>query len=488
MGFESLQEMAAAWPPERVAKVTGVPARDLEAAAEILGSTRTLVSTVLQGVYQSWQATAAAVQVNNLHLIRGLIGKPGATVFQMNGQPTAQNTRECGANGEFAAFMNWQNPQHVKILADHWNVEIPDIPHAAPPTHAMQIFRLAEMGSIRMLWIICTNPAVSMPELDRIRRILKQENLFVVVSDAFLTETAALADLVLPAAMWAEKTGTFTNADRTVHISHKAIEPPGEARPDFDILLDFARRMDFRDKAGQPLIKWQSPEEAFEHFKALTRGRPCDYSGLTYAKLSEGSGIQWPCNAEYPAGKERLYEDGVFNTAADYCEIFGHDLMTGAALEPEKYRARDPNGRAIIKAAVFAPLPEAPDDDYPLFLTTGRLVYHWHTRTKTGRAPELQAAAPEAYVELSPADAERYGVGDGELVEVATRRGQVRVPVRVCDIEPGHLFIPFHYGYWDDGQPASAHHRAANELTLTGYDPVSKQPYFKFAAARLRRV
>jgi len=159
--------------------------------------------------------------------------------------------------------------------------------------------------------------------------------------------------------------------------------------------------------------------------------------------------------------------------------------MTGAPLEPEKYRARDPAGRAIIKAADFAPLPEAPDDEYPLFLTTGRLVYHWHTRSKTGRVPELQAAAPDAYVELSEVDAEKYGVAEGDLVEVVTRRGRVQVPVRLCDIEPGHLFIPFHYGDWDraDGQA-----RAANELTLTGYDPVSKQPFFKFAAAHLRRL
>jgi ferredoxin-nitrate reductase len=448
MGFENLQETVAAWPPDRVAQVTGVPAGDLEAAAEILGTAPTLVSTALQGVYQSWQATAAAVQINNLHLIRGMIGKPGATVFQMNGQPTAQNTRECGANGEFVAFMNWQNPQHVKILADHWNVDVHDIPHATPPTHAMQIFRLAEMGSLRMLWIIGTNPAVSMPELERIRKILKQDDLFVVVSDAFLTETGKLADLVLPAALWGEKTGTFTNADRTVHISHKAIEPPGQALPDFEILREFARRMDFRDKDGQPLIKWQTPEEAFDHFKAVTRERPCDYSGLTYAKLSEGSGIQWPCNDKFPEGKERLYDDAEFNTAHDYCETYGHDLLTGAPMTPEQYRARDPGRRAIIKAADFLPLPETPDDEYPLFLTTGRLVYHFHTRTKTGRAPELQQAAPDAYVEMCPADAEKYGVREGELVAVATRRGQVEVPVRLCDIEPGHIFIPFHYGYW----------------------------------------
>lgn len=485
VGFAELERTANKWPPERVQEVTGVPVDKLRAAAEILGTSPSLISTCLQGVYQSFQATAAAVQVNNIHLIRGLLGKPGSSVFQMNGQPTAQNTRECGANGELVAFLNWANPAHVAKLAEHWHVNVEDIPHAKPPTHAMQIFRYAEEGSIRMLWIIGTNPAVSLPDLARIRRILQKEDLFVVVQDAFLTETGQLADVVLPAALWGEKTGCFTNADRTVHISHKAVEPPGEARPDLDIFLDFCARMDFRDRDDAPLIKWTEPEGAFNHFKELTRGRPCDYSGLSYARLSEGSGIQWPCNDENPNGKERLYTDGVFNTSVDYCEIYGHDLITGAAIEPEKYRAHDPKGKAFIKAADYVPPSEMPDAQYPLLLTTGRLVYHFHTRTKTGRTPELQAAAPEVFVQLSMQDAAEHNIVDGDMVEIETRRGHVRAAARVGDIEIGHVFLPFHYGYWDDG---TGHARAANELTLTEYDPVSKQPHFKYAAARIKKV
>ncbi|HST03344.1 MAG TPA: molybdopterin-dependent oxidoreductase, partial [Chloroflexia bacterium] len=202
VGYDKLVETVAKYNPEVVEQITGIPAAQLRAAAEILGTTPTLISTVLQGVYQSNQATAAAVQVNNLHIIRGMIGKPGAALFQMNGQPTAQNTRECGANGEMVAFRNWNNEEHMKDLARIWNVEPEQIPHATPPTHAMQIFRYAEAGSIRMLWIICTNPAVSLPELRRIRSILDKDDLFVVVQDAFLTETAQLADVVLPAAIW----------------------------------------------------------------------------------------------------------------------------------------------------------------------------------------------------------------------------------------------------------------------------------------------
>ena len=225
-----------------------------------------------------------------------MIGKPGSGILQMNGQPTAQNTRETGCNGDLPGFRNWQNEAHVAELAQLWNVEPLQIPHWGPPTHAMEIFRYAEQGSIEFLWVIGTNPAVSLPELRRIRSILSQEGLFLVVSDAFLSETARLADVVLPAAIWGEKTGTFTNTDRTVHLSEQAVEPPGEARSDMEIFLDYARRLDLRDKDGQPLVKWSTPEECFEAWKECTRGRPCDYTGLSYEKLRGGSGIQWPCN------------------------------------------------------------------------------------------------------------------------------------------------------------------------------------------------
>ena len=484
IGFEKLKEIVSHWSPERVEALTGVPAGKLREAAQILGTAKTLVSTVLQGVYQSMQATAAAVQVNNLHLIRGLIGHPGSGIYQMNGQPTAQNTRECGADGDLPAFRNWGNKEHVEQLARLWNIDSDIIPHWSPPTHAMQIWRYAEKGSINMLWISGTNPAVSLPQLERVRSILQQENLFVVVQDAFMTETTKYADVVLPAAIWGEKTGTFTNVDRTVHISHKAIDPPGEAKPDFEIFLDYARRMDFRDKDGGPLIKWKTPEECFEAWKECTRGRPCDYTGMSYAKLSEGSGIQWPCNEQYPDGKHHLYEDGVFNTNVDYCETYGHDLVTGAAVTQEEYKAKDPKGKAFLKGVDYEPPHEEPDEEYPLWLTTGRLVYHFHTRTKTGRSRQLNEAAPDAFVQVSDEDAAHYGLKTGDMVEVASRRGTVTEPVLVGDIEPGLVFIPFHYGYWDE----PGRKRAANELTITEWDAVSKQPHYKYAAVRIRKI
>jgi anaerobic selenocysteine-containing dehydrogenase len=488
-GFEQLAKRVEPCTPEWAARICDVDAGLVRAAAEIVGTSERLLSTVLQGFYQSPQATASSCQVNNIHLLRGMLGRPGAGLYQMNGQPTAQNTRETGADGDLPGFRNWENIEHIRELARLWNVDEMTIPHWAPPTHAMQIWRLAEQGSIELLWISATNPAVSLPDLRRVRAVLAQPELFVVVQDLFLTETAMLADVVLPAAAQGEKTGTFTNVDRTVHLSARAIDPPGEARSDLDIFLDYARRMDFRDRDGAPLVKWHDAESAFEAWKECSRGRPCDYSGMTYDQLRAHNGIQWPCTQDASSGTERLYTDGRFNTDPDYCETFGHDFATGAELGEQAYRAKQPEGRALLHAVEYEPGPETPDEEFPMLLTTGRVVYHFHTRTKTGRTRELQDAAPDVWVELHAADAEAAGIADGEAVLVESRRGRLLAPARVGVVRRGVVFVPFHYGYWDLGAPApDGRPRAANELTRTTWDPVSKQPLFKVAAVRISRA
>jgi anaerobic selenocysteine-containing dehydrogenase len=489
VGYDELEKQVADCTPAWAEEICGVPAVLIERGAALLGQAERLLSTVLQGFYQSHQATAAAVQVNNLHLLRGMLGRPGCGVLQMNGQPTAENTRECGANGDLPGFRNWENDAHVAELARIWNVEPSTIPHYAPSTHAMQIFRYAEQGSIKMLWISGTNPAVSLPELGRIRSILGRESLFTVVQDLYLTETAQFADVVLPAATWGEKTGCFTNADRTVHLSDKAVDPPGEARADLDIFLDYARRMGFTDKDGGPLVTWDDPDSAFEAWKKCSAGRPCDYTGLSHARLrAEPSGIQWPCTEEKPEGTERLYTDGISWAHPEMCESYGLDLATGASITPVEYRSLNPDGKAMFRAAAYTPAHEMPSEDYPFYLTTGRTIYHFHTRTKTGRVPQLNAAAPDVWVEISETDALRLDLNEGDLAEVATPRGAVHAKVRISATREGVLFIPFHYGYWDrpDGAEGKDAHRAANETTITDWDPVSKQPIFKTCAARIR--
>jgi anaerobic selenocysteine-containing dehydrogenase len=288
--------------------------------------------------------------------------------------------------GDLAGFRNWANATHVSELASLWKVDRARIDHGEPPTHAMDIFRLAEQGNLKMLWITAPIPAVSLPELDRARRILSDDRLFVVVQDIFLTESAALADVVLPAVAWGEKTGTFTNADRTVHISDKAVDPPGAARADLNILLDYVRRMDFRDIDGN------------------------------------GSGIQWPCNATYPDRAERLYSAGHFFAQPDYCESYGKDVVTGEPVSPDAYRKKNPTGNAMIKSTPYLRATEVPSAEFPYALVTGRTVYHFHTRTKTARAEQLQAAAPDVWVEISAADADRESIGEGDVLEIYRRR------------------------------------------------------------------
>jgi anaerobic selenocysteine-containing dehydrogenase len=317
-----------------------------------------------------------------------------------------------------------------------------------------------------------------MPESARIGRILGGDQCFVVVQDLFLTETARLADVVLPAAGWGEKTGCFTNADRTVHLSERAVDPPGEARSDLDIFLAYADAMGFTDKDGAPLVTWRTPEEWFEAWKEASAGRPCDYTGLSHDRLRSTDGIQWPVTEDAPDGTPRLYADAHFPSDSDYCEAFGHDLLTGGAVTEEEHRAKQPAGRAFLKGEEWTPPHETTSEEFPLRFTTGRTVSQFHTRTKTGRSRPLDEAAPAPWVELAPSDAGALGLRDGDEVEVTSPRGSARATLRVRDMDPGTAFMPFHYA--GRGQ--------ANGLTMTIWDPVSKQPLFKTAACRVERA
>ena len=485
VGFEELKRTISKYTPEYVQRISNVPCNVLQGAAKRIGMAKRLLSTALQGVYQSNQGTASACAVNNINIIRGMIGKPGCGIYQMNGQPTAQNNREAGCNGEYPGFRNPLNVKHMQEIADAWNIDLNDVPHWNLPTHIMKILQFIETGSIKMLWVSGTNPAVSLPNLQRIRQLFTKPDLFLVTQDIFMTETCELADVVLPAAMWAEKTGCFTNVDRTVHISHKAIDPPGECKSDLEIFCDYARRMKFKDKDGEPLIKWRSPEEAFEAWKKFSEGRPCDYSGMSYEKLSEGSGIQWPCNKANPSGTERLYTEGSFMTALDDCESYGHDLETGAPLSRDDYERLNPRGKAIIKSAHYREPEEPLDDEYPFHLVTGRNVYQFHTRTKTGRSNALNKAASEALLHICMTDAKKLGLSTGDMATVSSRRGSVEIMCKIDDMLEGTAFIPFHYGYWDKSK--SSNPSAANEMTLTVWDTISKQPCFKGGAVKIEK-
>lgn len=478
--FEQFRAIVSRYTPDVVEKVCGIPAVQLQQAAEWIGTSKTTVTTCLQGVYQSNQATAAACAVNSMHLLMGKIGRPGCAAFQFAGQPSSMNTRETGADGTYPAYRNWEDQNHMIDLAQRWNVPVELL--GKKPVGAPEIFELAEQGYVKVLWNIGTNPAVSM--MNRSTHLRTLSGVFLVVQDCFAdTETAQLADVVLPAAMWGEKTGCMTNAERRCTLLQKAVDPPGDARSDLDIFLDFARRMNLRDGDGHPLIGYEDPRGAFDEWREISRGCIPDYSGMTYDKLAAGSGIQWPCNAQHPDGTTRLYTDLHFPTEWQMSESYEKDIETGHEHTLNEYREkRDPRGRAVLVATDYEPPLDAVDDQYPITAITGRQVYHWHTRTKTAKAPALQAAAPDVFVAVNTQDAGTLGIADGDRVRVVSRRGFLVAPAKVGElVPPGVVFVPFHYG--DLGED-----HAANVLMPQVWDPVSKQPVQKSAAVRLERL
>ena len=475
--FDAFRATVSSYTPERVEEITGVPRDKLMTAAEWIGTSRSTVSTCLQGVYQSNQATLAACTVNSMHLLMGKIGKPGSAPMQFAGQPSSMSTRETGADGTYPAYRNWEDPNHMRDLAKRWNV--PQELLGKQPVSAPEIFELCEKGFIKVLWNICTNPAVSMT--DRRTQLAALRGVFLIVQDCFAdTETAQLADVVLPTAMWGEKSGCMTNAERRVNYLPKVVEPPGEARSDFDIFVDFSRRMKLSDKDGDPLLNFRTPEDAFNEWRMVSKDCIPDYSGMTYDMLVERGGVQWPCNEKAPNGTVRLYADAVFPSNWEIAESYEKDLRTGHEHTLREYRDEvDPHGKAFLLAGEYEAPIETTDDEYPLIAVAGRQVYHWHTRTKTAKAPLLADAAPRAFVGVNIADAGALGIEDGDPVRVVSRRGSVIAPAKVGDVvATGVVFIPFHFGQLENTT-------AANDLMPNTWDPVSKQPVQKFAAVRL---
>jgi len=297
------------------------------------------------------------------------------------------------------------------------------------------------------------------------------------------TETAQLADVLLPAAIWGEKTGCMTNAERRCTLLTKAVDPPEEARPDFDIFVDFARRMNLRDRHGQPLIGVDTPEAAFDEWREVSRGCIPDYSGMSYRRLRETGGLQWPCTEKKPDGTIRLYEEPRFPTHWRIAESYEKDIATGHERSLQEYRDRsDDAGRASFVATHYEPATEGPDAKHELIVTSGRLAHHWHTRSKSARAPMLAAAAPQAFITMNVDDARARGIEDGDRVRLTSRRGVVEAQAKVGNVAPpGVVFMPFHFGELGD-------EHSPNNLMPRTWDPVSQQPVQKLAFVDLQRV
>jgi assimilatory nitrate reductase catalytic subunit len=449
-GIDELVSHLEGWSVERAATESGIAADALCDVARTIGRAERCVLAWTMGVNHSVQGTMTVTLLNTLALLTGNIGRPGAAPLSITGQCNAMGTRETGFTASMPGYRSYDDASARGELAELWSVDESRLPTERGRAYP-DIVNAVMSGKIKALWIIGTNPVVSFPNRGTLEQALAGLEL-LVVQDGFETPTTALADIVLPAAIWGEKDGTFTNSERRVSRVRAAVLPPGLARTDFDIFLALADRWGCADLfAG-----WSSPRDAFEEWRRVSAGRPCDYSGITWERIDQAGGVQWPCPSDdhdVPlAGTPRLYGALRFN---------------------------HPGGKAKVHIVEPEPLRDAPRTHFPLLLNTGRTVEHWHTRTKTGRVPILESLAPEAWVEVHPRDAREIGVKSGDWARVTSERGAVeRIRVRVTTIvRAGEVFIPFH---WDE--------RCANLLTNDDFDPISREPNYKQCAVRLERA
>ncbi len=476
-GFEALKALVRDYTPDFVAGLCGLPKADLLEAARLFATSPATLSLYCQGLNQSTSGTAKNTALINLHLATGQIGKPGAGPFSLTGQPNAMGGREVGGLANLlSAHRDLANPVHRAEVAKLWGVQ--DVP-AAPGKSAVEMFEAAADGQIKALWIACTNPAQSMPDQATVRRALERCE-FVVLQEAFATTaTADYADLLLPATTWGEKTGTVTNSERRISRVRPAVPPPGQARHDWAIAVDFARRLETRLLASPPsrrtahqggtlfpyaLEDAQAGAEAiwYEH-RESTRGRDLDITGLSYAMLEAGP-RQWPWPEGATQGQARLYEDGVFPT---------------------------PDGRARFVPTEYVPTAEPRESRYPFSLTTGRLRDQWHGMSRTGTLGRLFGHVAEPCIELNPQDLARLRLQQGDLVSVVSRRGRAVVPVQASEaVPPAQAFMGMHWGSEflsgrdEDGSPLAG----VNALTTSAFCPHSKQPELKHAAVRIEKA
>lgn len=449
--FEAAKEEALNYPPELAAEICGVPAKDIVAAARAFGVARGALSFWSMGVNQSTVGVAKNYGIINLHLATGKIGSPGNGPFSLTGQPNAMGGREAGGLSHLLpGYRSVTNLEDRAELAGYWNVPLENI-NPKPGKAAVEMFEAAARGDIKALWIACTNPMVSMPNIDVVEAALRRAEL-VIVQDAYHpTDTTRFAHILFPAAQWSEKEGVMTNSERRVTYLPQLVDAPGEALPDWEIFARFGQAMG-HEKAFQ----FSSAAHVFQEFVWLTSDRVCDYSGLSHQRLQKEGPMQWPVHNHTDPGSKRLYT---------------------------RLRFPTDNGRAKFHPAIHAEPAETPNETYPLVLTTGRLATQWHTMTRTGKSPQLMKGNEAPFIEIHPDDAQKYGIDDEQMVKLATRRGTAVAQVSITNrVRPGTIFMPFHWGR------LSGYNNAANNLTSDAVDPISKEPEFKACAASLTPI
>jgi assimilatory nitrate reductase catalytic subunit len=442
-GYDAFAELVEHYDPDKASGICGIEADTIRNVARLYGRAGAAMTIWTMGINQSTHGSDGVVAINNLNLITGNIGKPGGSSLSITGQCNAMGTREWSSCSGLPGYRALENEQDREDIAGFWGID----PEFFPKKRGMfmtDILPAIETGEIRGLWLIATNPMTSMANTPRIRKMLEKLE-FLVVQDAYRdVETNEYSHVYLPAAVWAEKEGCFTNTERRVNLIRNVCEPHGDSKTDLWIFNETAKRFEQGRKIRFP----ETPEGVFDELKQLSKGRMLDYSGMSYDRIEQQRGIQWPCNDETsPGGSQRLYTDGVFQY---------------------------PGGRAKPIALPFVDNNERPDSDYPFWLNSGRVVEHFHTRTRTGKVGNANKFSPTPYMEMNPDAAAALGIGHGSYARLTSRRGDAVVMVQ-CTQRVSHdmVFIPFHY------------HECVNRLSLGLLDPHSRQPAYKQCAVRI---
>lgn len=432
-GFEELKAYLSNLNLQEVEKITGVPLEDVKKAAIAYAKAKKGCILYDEGITQHTTGSDNIKALANLALMTGHIGKPGTGVNPMRGQINGEGTGDMGCFPVFyPGFKKVGDEEALKFFKQMWGVE--DLPNKPGKTY------LDILASCSVLYIVGTNPMVSAPNLSEVRRWLENKD-FIVVQDIFLTETAELAHVVLPATCWVEKTGTYTWVDRHVQLVEKVVKPPGEAKPDWIIICEIAKKMGYQDK-----FSYGSAEEIFEEIRKVVP----QYKGITYERLRKTpGGIQWPCPSEEHPGTPTMFV--------------------------EKFAT--PDGFGHFQVVQYKPPAEIPDSEYPFILTTGRVLFHYHTGTMTRKTRRLSSEVPTGFVEINVEDAEKLGIRDGDLVKLVSRRGELKVKAKVTEnILKGVVFMPFHFSECP-----------ANMLTNPARDPTG-MPEFKVCAVRVEKA
>ncbi len=461
ISFEEFVEYLEDYTPEKVSELSGVPVEDIKFLAALYGDPNKKVTSFwCMGVNQHVRGTWMNNLIYNIHLLTGKISEPGNSPFSLTGQPSACGTvREVGTLTQRLPGGPVTSEKARKQAAEIWNVPVENIPDK-PTYHTVEMFRALDRGDIRFIWIQVTNPMVTLPKLRRYREGALKEGRFVVVSDVYFTPTTEVADVVLPSAMWIEREGFFGNSERRTQHWNKMVDPPGEAMSDVWQLIEVARRLGY-----EKWFPWSEEDhiqaiwEEYRQFHANPK-----HNLAPYEELKRRPGVIWP----YVNGKETLWR---YNAKYD---------PVAAEHSDDFYFYGKPNGKAWAIFRPYEPPAESPDEEYPFWLTTGRVLEHWHTGSMTRRIPVLHRAMPHAYAELNPDDARELGIRHGDLVRIVSRRGEVVLPAAVNfrGVPPrGTVFVPF----FDESM-------LINEVTLDAFCPLSKEPDYKKCAVRVERV